>query len=122
MQTTLQDQHLVIFVCSTTGQGEVPDNMKVRLPEPFELKFLADPSSQTFWRRLLARTLPNHLLSKMKCAVFGLGDSGYVRFNFAAKMLYNRLGQLGATHLTRRGDGDDQHRFGYFIILLKLLN
>lgn len=29
-------------------------------------------------------------------------------------MLYNRLQQLGATPILRRGDGNDRHRFGYF--------
>lgn len=38
----------VIFVCSTTGQGEEPDNMK------------------TFWRFLLKRTLPSNSLVNVR--------------------------------------------------------
>lgn len=38
----------VIFVCSTTGQGDDPDNMK------------------KFWKFLLKRSLPSNSLNKMK--------------------------------------------------------
>lgn len=46
-------------------------------------------------------------------AVLGLGDSSYVRFNFAAKRLNKRLAQLGAQMLIPLGLGDDQHDLGY---------
>lgn len=46
--------------------------------------------------------------------MFGLGDSGYSRYNFAAKLLYKRLLTLGATSLIRRGDGDEQHPIGLY--------
>ncbi|KAJ2063534.1 NAPDH-dependent diflavin reductase [Coemansia sp. S146] len=84
----------VIFVCSTTGQGEEPDNMK------------------RFWRFLLRKSMPHDALSSLEFAVFGLGDSSYQKFNFPAKRLFRRLQQLGATALVRRGDGDDQHYLG----------
>ncbi|KAJ2262137.1 NAPDH-dependent diflavin reductase [Coemansia sp. RSA 376] len=84
----------VIFICSTTGQGEEPDNMK------------------RFWRFLLRKSMPHDALSSMEFAVFGLGDSSYQKFNFPAKRLFRRLQQLGATALVRRGDGDDQHYLG----------
>lgn len=45
--------------------------------------------------------------------MLGLGDSSYVRFNFAAKRLNKRLIQLGAQALVPLGLGDDQHDFGY---------
>lgn len=44
--------------------------------------------------------------------MFGLGDSSYPHFNFAAKKLFKRLLQLGGTPLLPRGDGDDQHALG----------
>src|SRR5687768_11792898 len=90
----LLSENLVIFVCSTTGQGSVPDMMK------------------KFWRSLLVRSLPNDYLSHLKFAVFGLGDSSYQLFNAAAKKLLRRLEQLGALSVCRRGDGDDQHPMG----------
>ncbi|KAJ2444984.1 NAPDH-dependent diflavin reductase, partial [Coemansia sp. RSA 2440] len=84
----------VIFVCSTTGQGEEPDNMK------------------KFWRFILRKTIPYDALSGLKYAVFGLGDSSYQKFNFPAKRLSRRLQQLGGTPIVDRGDGDDQHYLG----------
>ncbi|KAJ1855868.1 NAPDH-dependent diflavin reductase [Coemansia sp. RSA 1822] len=84
----------VIFVCSTTGQGEEPDNMK------------------KLWRFILRKTIPHDALSGLQYAVFGLGDSSYQKFNFPAKRLFRRLQQLGGTPIVDRGDGDDQHYLG----------
>ncbi|XP_025834407.1 NADPH-dependent diflavin oxidoreductase 1 isoform X2 [Agrilus planipennis] len=85
----------VIFVCSTTGQGEEPDNMKM------------------FWKFLLRKNLPLDSLSNLKFAVLGLGDSSYAKFNFAAKRLHKRLLQLGGKVLVNMGLADDQHDLGY---------
>lgn len=63
---------------------------------------------------MLSKRLPPTLLSKVAFATFALGDSSYVKFNYAGKMLHNRLIQLGARPLLRRGDGDDQHQFGLY--------
>jgi len=85
----------VVFVASTTGQGDPPQQM---LP---------------LWKVLLKRTLPGDALSGVRAAVFGLGDSGYAKYNVAAKKLYRRLAQLGASELAPLGLGDDQHPKGY---------
>ncbi|KAI0241496.1 NAPDH-dependent diflavin reductase [Massospora cicadina] len=87
-------ERFVIFVCSTTGEGEEPDNMKM------------------FWRFLLRKNLPANVLENLKFAVFGLGDSSYAKFNYPAKKLFRRLCQLGAQAACPRGDGDDQHYLG----------
>ncbi|KAJ1880736.1 NAPDH-dependent diflavin reductase [Coemansia sp. RSA 486] len=96
---TLFDQALApcpvaVFVCSTTGQGAAPDNMR------------------RLWRFLLRKTLPADALQGLQFAVFGLGDSSYKEYNFAAKRLFRRLVQLGAEPVVERGDGDDQHYLG----------
>lgn len=65
-----------------------------------------------FWKFLLRRNLPGNVLETMKFAVFGLGDSSYAKFNYPAKKLFRRLGQLGAQAACPRGDGDDQHFLG----------
>ncbi|XP_074026251.1 NADPH-dependent diflavin oxidoreductase 1-like isoform X1 [Leptinotarsa decemlineata] len=91
----LINEKCVIFVCSTTGQGEEPDNMK------------------SFWKFLLRKNLPPNILDNVKFAVFGLGDSSYAKFNFVAKRLYKRLLQLGAKPILPLGLGDDQHDLGY---------
>nr|CAD7455990.1 unnamed protein product [Timema tahoe] len=85
---------LVIFVCSTTGQGEEPDNMK------------------HFWKFLLRKNLPTNSLQYLRFGVLGLGDSSYAKFNFAAKKLARRLCQLGGENLLETGLADDQHDLG----------
>lgn len=85
----------ILFVASTTGQGEVPDNMKA------------------FWAFLLRKSLPPTSLGKLCHAVFGLGDSGYQQYNSTAKKLNRRLTALGSRELLERGLGDDQHFAGY---------
>ncbi|XP_042975918.1 NADPH-dependent diflavin oxidoreductase 1 isoform X2 [Carya illinoinensis] len=77
------------------GQGDTPDPMKV------------------FWRFLLQRNLSKHWLEGVHYAVFGLGDSGYQKYNFAAKKLDKRLADLGAVPIVEKGLGDDQHPSGY---------
>lgn len=90
----LISESLVIFVCSTTGQGDPPDNMK------------------NFWRFVFRKSLPAGSLCRLDCAVLGLGDSSYPKFNFVAKKLHKRLMQLGASVLLPVGLADDQHDLG----------
>lgn len=90
----LISESLVVFVCATTGQGDPPDNMK------------------KFWRFLFKKSLPADSLCRLDCAVLGLGDSSYPKFNFVAKKLYKRLLQLGANMLLSVGLADDQHDLG----------
>ncbi|XP_054168750.1 NADPH-dependent diflavin oxidoreductase 1-like [Oppia nitens] len=90
----LIDQKLVLFVCSTTGVGEEPNNMK------------------NFWAFIRRRDLPNDSLSSVYVSVIGLGDSSYSKYNFVAKKLHKRLLCLGAKPLTDLVLGDDQHECG----------
>ncbi|RAL58837.1 hypothetical protein DID88_009147 [Monilinia fructigena] len=85
---------LVIFTISTTGQGEFPKN------------------SRQFWNRLLRKRLPPNCLSHVNFTTFGLGDSSYAKFNFAARKLHKRLEQLGGNEIYPRGEGDEQHEEG----------
>lgn len=93
--TNLVNENMIVFVCSTTGDGEFPDDMKL------------------FWRFLLRKDLPNNSLSEVNFCVFGLGDSSYDKFNVAAKKLNKRLIQLGGQELIPLTLGDDQHELGY---------
>ncbi|RLN20666.1 hypothetical protein BBJ28_00006095 [Nothophytophthora sp. Chile5] len=86
----------VVFVVSTTGDGEAPENMRGA------------------WRSLLRRNLSVQWLAGVRVAVFGLGDSSYAKYNAVARRLQARLLQLGASELIDRGLGDDQHAYGYF--------
>uniref|UniRef100_A0ACD5W444 Uncharacterized protein n=1 Tax=Avena sativa TaxID=4498 RepID=A0ACD5W444_AVESA len=91
----LPGERSVVFVVSTTGQGDPPDSMK------------------GFWRYLLKKELGARWLEGLRYAVFGLGDSGYQKYNFAAKKIDRRLLQLGAEPIIEIGLGDDQHPSGY---------
>ncbi|CAN1175629.1 NADPH-dependent diflavin oxidoreductase 1 [Linum perenne] len=93
--SSLPCEDTIIFVVSTTGQGDAPDPMKA------------------FWRFLLQKNLRKSWLQGVHYAVFGLGDSGYQKFNFVGKKLDRRLYDLGASAIVERGLGDDQHPSGY---------
>ncbi|KAG5460468.1 MAG: flavoprotein-like protein [Olpidium bornovanus] len=108
----LVDERLVVFVCSTTGQGEEPDNMKVRRRPRSKCvvrgswlvsanthccRFVSVSCEQNFWRFLLRKGLSADALSSMDFAVFGLGDSSYekcVTPSLAAEQM--RAGRRGA--------------------------
>ena len=96
----LTEQSLVIFVVATTGDGDVPDNML------------------NSWKLLLRRSLPSNLLENLQYACLGLGDSSYVKFNYAAKKLSKRLQQLGAKQVIPLGLCDDQHDHGLSAVAL----
>ncbi|KAL8352039.1 hypothetical protein RB601_002390 [Gaeumannomyces tritici] len=94
-------QHcLVIFAVSTTGQGDMPQN------------------ASKFWRSLLRRKLPPSCLSRLAYTCFGLGDSSYPKYNWAARKLCKRLGQLGALEVFTSGEGDERHDDGIDTVYL----
>ncbi|EGR31163.1 nadph dependent diflavin oxidoreductase 1, putative [Ichthyophthirius multifiliis] len=91
----LPEEKYIIFIVSTTGQGEPPSSMI------------------DFWKFLLIQDLPSDSLENVKFTLFGLGDSQYIQYNAMARKLYQRLLQLGAQAFLERHLGDDQHPFGY---------
>lgn len=93
--STLPDEIAIVFVVSTTGQGDPPENISA------------------LWKFLRRKSLPADALVRVTAAVFGLGDSGYLGYNVMAKLLYRRLEALGANMVAPLGLGDDQHRAGY---------
>lgn len=88
-----KDHSPIVFFCSTTGQGDAPMTL------------------QNSWN--LLRTYDAPSMMGLRYAVFGLGDSTYSKFNVMAKMLHNRLQQLGGSPLVARGLGDDEDAGGY---------
>ena len=74
----LPAEKLVIFICSTCGQGDTPENMK------------------QLWRFLRRKDLPPNSLDGLNFAVFGLGDSGYPIYNAVARRL-NQVWRLVCT-------------------------
>jgi sulfite reductase alpha subunit-like flavoprotein len=91
----LPNENVVVCIASTTGQGEFPHN------------------SRAFWKFLRRKSLPDTLLQTVRYAVFGLGDSGYPKYNFCAKLLNKRFETLGGRAVVPLGLGDDQHPHGY---------
>ncbi|KAI9729856.1 MAG: NAPDH-dependent diflavin reductase [Cirrosporium novae-zelandiae] len=92
--SNLGNYTIVIFVISTTGQGDLPLN------------------ARKFWKSLLRKRLPPNYLQSVNFAIFGLGDSSYPKFNWAARKLHKRLVQLGAREVYPRGEADEQHPEG----------
>lgn len=92
-QLDLVSEGIVIFVVSTTGSGVEPRSMT------------------PLWNDLL-RHLPPDTFEDFPFAVFGLGDTSYEKFCWAAKKLSRRLQSLGASEFYQRGEGDEQHPLG----------
>ncbi|KAL1981076.1 hypothetical protein VTN96DRAFT_3101 [Rasamsonia emersonii] len=96
----LPTEENVVFITSTAGQGEFPQN------------------GRAFWE--VVRTSGDLDLSTIKYSVFGLGDSHYwprkedkIYYNKPAKDLDARISFLGGRKLTDLGLGDDQDPDGY---------
>ncbi|KAI1287958.1 NADPH-dependent diflavin oxidoreductase 1 [Halotydeus destructor] len=98
---SVTDDDLVLFICSTTGHGDVPLNMK------------------QFWRLVMRKNVDTDLFGKLNCCVIGLGDSSYVKYNVVAKKLFKRLDQLGANLVSPLTLGDDQHDLGSMLRLIR---
>lgn len=87
--------HFFVFIVATCGDGEVPRNMR------------------SFWSFFRRSDLPRGLLSKVRFAIFGLGDRAYIKFNAAARRLNTRFIQLGGRCMVPIGLGDDSATHGY---------
>jgi len=92
----LIDENIVIFVCSSFGNGSVPKMMK------------------EFWEYLLREQLPGYILSTIHFAVFGCGDTKFKLFNAASKKLYRRLLELGANPINELGLGNASNENGHY--------
>ncbi|KAK9239011.1 hypothetical protein V1525DRAFT_70025 [Lipomyces kononenkoae] len=84
-----EERPIVVFLCATTGNGEIPRH------------------ARRLWKILLQRKLTPQTCDGLLFTSFGLGDSAYARFNWAAKKLHKRLLHLGGQELCTRGEGDD---------------
>jgi sulfite reductase (NADPH) hemoprotein beta-component len=99
---SLAEEEYVVFVTSTAGQGEPPQN------------------GRTFFKSLNAAVLRgDQLLPKLRYTVFGMGDSHYWPrpedahyYNKPGKDLDARLEKLGAERIIVLGLGDDQDADG----------
>ncbi|CBQ70158.1 related to NADPH-dependent FMN and FAD containing oxidoreductase (NR1) [Sporisorium reilianum SRZ2] len=90
----LVGEPLVLFLVSTTGQGEFPT------------------TARAFWHFLLRKGIPEDILADVHFAAFGLGDTTYPRFCWPVRLLSRRLKALGAVEVVRHGEGDEMHYLG----------
>ncbi|PPQ83917.1 hypothetical protein CVT25_000662 [Psilocybe cyanescens] len=90
----LLSETIVIFVVSTTGSGVEPRSMT------------------PLWTSLLRGDLPTDTFEDLYFSVFGLGDTAYEKFCWAAKKLSRRLESIGGIEFYMRGEGDEQHPLG----------
>merc|ERR1719313_507814 len=97
----LQDESKVLAVVATAGQGDMPKTA-VKFWEKTE-PWLEGASAD--------------FLKDTQFAVFGMGDSSYVKFNEAAKQIDNMFEKLGAQRLQECGMADDQHPARYDTVL-----
>jgi len=87
--TKLEETEHAIFLMSTTGNGDVPDN------------------ADKFQRYLKKNSIPEGFLKNMKCCILGLGDTNYDKFCEAAKWLERRLKALGVTFVMKLACADE---------------
>jgi len=77
----LNNYNLIIIMCSTTGNGDFPDN------------------SLKFWKKIKDRTLNKNLLENVNYTICGLGDSNYGMFCYAGKRLQKRFKELNGNEV-----------------------
>ena len=91
----LQSMSNVVVLCSTAGEGEMPNN------------------AHSFWENISSPSLPADMLKGTQVSVFGLGDTGYRHFNAAAHNIEKRLLSLGAVKKQDIGLGNDKDEDKY---------
>lgn len=68
---------LLVIVCSTTGNGDAPEN------------------AESFWRSTKLRSAAKDLYEGVNFTVLGLGDTNYDKFCYMGKSLHKRIQDLG---------------------------
>jgi len=95
-ENKLQD-NFVIFVCSTTGNGEAPNN------------------ADNFIRWIKRKTHSSDLLSNVFYTVLGLGDSNYSKYQYIPRQLDEYLTKLSAKKFYLKGEADEAYGLENFV-------
>mmetsp|Transcript_10155 Transcript_10155/g.16962 ORF Transcript_10155/g.16962 Transcript_10155/m.16962 type:complete len:219 (-) Transcript_10155:277-933(-) len=72
---------LLIIICSTTGNGDAPEN------------------AEAWWRSVKLRSAAKDLFQDVPFSVLGLGDTNYDKFCHMGKSIDKRLGELGGKRI-----------------------
>ena len=103
----LPSESCIVLICSTTGQGDPPDNARPFLRQLNRIRQSAGSSSASSAGAAGSSSTSHSLLGGVRLAVLGLGDSNYDKFNQAAKTLERALVDLGAQRFVKSGYADD---------------
>lgn len=95
--TSLVDHPLVIFVISSTGNGEAPDN------------------ASRFVRWAKKKSHAPDSLKGVRFTLLGLGDSNYDNYMGAPRLLLRRLLEMGASTFYACGEADEERGLEEFV-------
>ena len=85
----LEQHNVLVFICSTTGNGDAPSN------------------ADRCWRYIKKRSQPKDLMANVNYTVLGLGDTNYEKFCYMGKSLDKRMGELGGKCFYGLGCADE---------------
>lgn len=100
---TLPDDHLVVFIMATYGEGEPTDNATAL----WELLTNDSLDEDAFVFSKEEKPAGDRPLDKVRYAVFGLGNKTYEHYNAVGRLVDQHMQRLGAQRIGERGEGDD---------------
>ena len=85
------EKFFLIIVCSTTGNGDAPNN------------------ADRFVRWIKRKTHSSDLLDNLHYTILGLGDSNYSRYQYIPRQIDEYLNKLGAKRFYPKGEADEAY-------------
>ena len=92
-------RHALLIVCSTTGNGDAPENAGRFV------RYLKKPPPAALTSSACAH--PDKPLERLAYAVLGLGDTNYDQFCESGKVVDRKLAEWGATRATEVACADE---------------
>ena len=86
---SLKNVKYIIVICSTTGNGDMPDN------------------AINWWRQFKQRTINKHTFECINFLVLALGNSNYTKFCYCGKTIDKRLTELSGNRIMELTCVDD---------------